>query len=407
MKNIQKIFTALLVVISILTTNFNVFAQEGVTLLSISIDNTDDYISEGVPVIGGDNGGGGGGTPVTNSIPVPPDLSMLTNTASLAAWAMHQVKGIAIDASMQSSVYEPFRYFTPFTNSIKTLDTASELVSNFWFSFKVTNPQDYLSIRIRFVNTSTESGPVAVNEKGGGQEFQQELFYGYGGGQAEKDRWGNWTLPESASQVPMYLAGNIFIPVPDLQSAKLVTRDQYGNPQANSLSCGNGGFWFQSGKAGNGELILTTARLENDGYWHWYNNAYSLTNASEIPMTWVSAHAIIAGSEDIRSFNGSPTNIDVLIWTYSPYDDGTEYGKTPLIMATYTEGKKIYLSTRTQYQYATAFEIQDQQTMVKTTIVVPPEQQGVAVNMPPGAYYIIPLGLKFIPYPWYYGGGKG
>lgn len=341
-------------------------------------------------------GGSSGSTPTPAPIPVPPpqiNLEPLKNHAAIVAEMFKRISGIRITVKAGSGVenYDNSRVYQ-FTDEVKTLSAIMAVVTTDWWYSEVTNPDDWISIRVQFY----DSGDYWAIEKGSAHL----LFEGWGGGTPVKGNYGEWTLPSWATEISMYAAPTFFIPVEGIQDARLITRDQYGNPQGRQLNVNNGFLEFPTGGT-TGELVLTTAVLSPEGYHIWSRRAYNIETGVEIQLTFVQWQITLRDSEDFISVKANES-LDRYVYSYQGY------GKVPfLIVETTVDRKNTLLSVHTDDANATSFELENQSTKVKTTVVVPDGKTGVSIDLPAGTWYIVPNGLKLRSWKDYGGGGKG
>ena len=335
-----------------------------------------------------------------------PDLSMLTNHAALVGYAFKQVGGTQVSVTSGAQAQNGnYGGFIQFTNDVKTLQGVSDSLSFWWFGIPIVSTTDYISIGVQLWNTNDANAVY-----GGYSPESYVLFNGYGGGYPVKDSFGNWTLPTDSTDIQIQLAPNIRIKVPGLVDARLIIRDQYGNPSGIYIPSGNGEMYFPSDYAGSGELVLTTQLQDTNGYWYVYRNGYALTNgAAPLPITWADFMVLLQGSDDLTSFK-NPATMDVGVYTYQDPYSGLIYGKVPLLMATFTRSltRGVTLSVHSlDGQHATSYIIENQETKVKATVSVPANATSVQCDFQQGDYYIIPTGINLQSPNDYYGGAKG
>lgn len=335
-------------------------------------------------------------SPVPAPIPVPVsqplDLSPLANHATIVASMFKKVAGVRISVNAGSGTenYDNSRFY-PFTNEVKTISAIMAVIGNDWWSSQVTSNADYISITVRFYDSSDYN--TVYN---GGANV---LFEGYGGGQPVQGQYGVWTLPSYATEISMNVAQTYYLAVPGVVDARLIRRDQWGNPSGVPLFVNDGLVGFPTDNAGNGELVLTTYTLSPNGYYVWTRKAYNISTGVEIQLTWVQWQILLRDSEDFVSLK-NPDSIDKYVYSYQGY------GKVPLLIVESTVTKtNLLLSVRTDQAHATSFELEEQSTKVKSTNSVPDGATGVKIKLPAGTWYIVPKGLQLQPWNTYGGGG--
>lgn len=329
------------------------------------------------------------------AVPITPpqiNLEPLKNHAAIVAEMFKRINGVRVTVKAGSGVenYDNSRVYQ-FTNEIKTVSAIMAVITTDWWYSEVTNPDDWISIHVQFYDSSDASAIYNGSA--------HLLFEGWGGGTPIKGNYGGWTLPSWATEISMYASPTYLIPVEGLIDARLITRDQYGNPQGRQLNVNNGFLEFPTDGT-TGELILTTAVLSPEGYYIWSRRAYNIATGVEIQLTFVQWQITLRDSEDFITVKNYDS-LDRYVYSYQGY------GKVPLlIVETTVERKNVLLSVHTDDDHATSFELEDQSTKVKTTIVVPDGQTGVKINLSSGTWYIVPKGLKLRSWNEY-GGGKG
>ena len=337
--------------------------------------------------------------PSTNAAP---DLFMLTNHASLVGYALKQVKGakVNISSGAQANNWENAG-FLPITNDVKSVDILADIISPYWWGLQLTDTKAYVQLNAQLWNTDNPDD--AFNNYYYSDAYV--LFNSYNGGQPQKTPYGYWTLPDEATQLRIELASQIRIKVPGLTDARLVVQDENGNDYGVQINVNNGEMWFPSVYAGANSTIVLTRQYQNEaGYWYSDTKAYDLRKNVEVPLTQVMVHVLLRDGEDTRSFR----NIGVMDATVYSYQG---YGKLPLVIATYDSlpPKPVTVSVHsTEGKYATAYQVEDQQTKKSWTVTVPPGQAAAKIEIPTkGVFWIVPIGLELKPGYYWYGGGKG
>lgn len=331
-----------------------------------------------------------------------PDLSMLESHAKLVAYQFKKIRGVSLTYSSgsQSDNWNHNAFFD-FTNDVKSLDAIADMIKGYYWDLRVTDPKDYVQISVKFVDADSNS----FYSNGEKEQYNSTLFQGWGGGVPVIAKGGGYVLPDWASTVNMMMSYYVRIPITGAQQARLIVHDANGNSYGINLSVRDGFIEFPSEYAGaNAELVIGTAVQTGDG-WQWVTHAYSITTGLEVEISDVMFRVLLADSEDFKSFkNPSEMIVSVNTWRYN----GVEYGKVPLLMATFeTSQSGVMLSVYTRQQVATKFILENQATGVKTKVFVPEGATGVSVDMPKGVYYIYPEGISLqLPNGWYYG-GKG
>ena len=329
-----------------------------------------------------------------------PDLSMLTNHAALTEWAFKQIQGISVSTSsgLQAQNNTP-SLFAVITNQVKTLDTLSAAVGPYWWGMELTDTNNaYIDISAQFMNTSNNPSYVYTPDA-------YALFYAYGGGPAVKNAYGSWTLATNDSTLSIQLAQQVRIKIPGLVDARVVVNDQTGQ-YGEQFTVINGELYWNSDYDGIGTIVLVTQFQDTNGNWWGFTTGYSLTNSAKpVTLTWVDFAIMLRDSDDFKSFKDAAV-MDVSAYSFQDSYLGLAYGKTPLLVATYTKlTKGVTLSVHSiDGQYATSYVVEDQRTGVKTTVVVPPNATSVQHDFPAGDYYIVPGGINLHSIEEYYGG---
>ena len=349
------------------------------------------------------SGGGGNGTLTPTTVVIPAasfngaDLSMLTNHAALVKYCFKQVKGIQVNVTsqVQADDNSNLRSYV-YTNNIKSLDDImSSLLTNEVWYLHVTSTTDYFNLSISMFDTVDCS--------------DQSLFTGGSGGQAQQNQYGQWVLPPWSEDVGVSLNYQTRITLTNtyIVGAKVIARDQYGNPYPITLpTYGLGGFDFRNTLAGNGVLVLSGYSIDSNGNWQSIQSAISLKDGSPVALKWVEAQVILQSSSDIATFKNT-SDLSTYIWSWYGV------GVIPMGQPVFTHATtNVLLYTYTSDgQYASSYDVEDQATGKVKTYVVPAGASSVSTgtNVMMGTYDIVPQGISLTPpdFGYYYGGQKG
>jgi hypothetical protein len=206
------------------------------------------------------------------------------------------------------------------------------------------------------------------------------------------------------SRLILPLIPQIRIKIPGVYDARLIVQDENGNDYGLQVNVNNGEIWFPSDYSGStSTLVLSRSYQDSNGNWYSDTKAYDIRKNVEVPLTQVLVQILLRDGEDTRSFRNLGV-MDATVYSYKGY------GKLPLVMATFdsTPTKAVSLSVHTtEGVYATAYQVEDQQTKKSWTVTVPAGQTSAKIDVTKGVFWIVPLGIELKPGYYWYGGGKG
>jgi hypothetical protein len=345
-----------------------------------------------IPSTSASGGGAADIDPATIVIPATSfggvDLSMLTNHAALVSYAFKRVQFVQanVTCNAQADNSSNLRVY-PYTNTVKSLDDiqSSILANEHWY-LHVESTTDYFYLSVQLLDTNDIYGK------------QNTLFTGGNGSYPQQNQYGQWTLPSWGTVISMQLNSQIKISFPGIimAGARLIARDQNGNPYPVDMPVDGDGFYFNTAFAGNGILVLSgwTPIPNQPNTYQWTQSAISLKDGSPVALTWVDAQVILTGSSDVATFKNQ-SDLSTLIY------DWYGYGTVPMGQAVFTQPTtNVLLNTYSiSGKYATSYNVEDQATHTVKTYTVPSGATSVTTgtNVMQGTYYIVPQGINLSP----------
>ena len=317
------------------------------------------------------------------------DLSMLTNHASLVNWAFKQVGGITANLSCQAQADDQRNlHVYGYQESVKTLDHIKEVVSRDPWWVNVVNVTDFFMLSVTLYKTND----LRVIDA----DPSMRLFQGWGSARPEKNQYGNWELPRSATTIPLFLADKIRIPVPGIIDARLIVQDSQGNRIPVVFEVESDALWFTTSQAGNGVLVITYLAYNSEAHYYYYDKkAYDLATGREIPLSRVFIQMLVKGSAHIIDFKNTNV-VSTFVWD----DEG--YGTVPLLQAVFTSPTTnvTFSLTTASGLYAKSFDVEDQATGKKVSFAIMPETSTAyaGTNVFKGVYNIVPQGVDLKTY---------
>lgn len=338
----------------------------------------------------------------------PLDLSFLTNRAEFASWMLKNADEIEVGV-MSSASGNP-EDGTPWTTKQyaytgkPSLTGIAQALRGEQITPPTPIPDSITTVSISVKNTLPDGN-------------KQYLLGGSASGRAEFDGE-NWQLPKEASEPPMYMYYNVFIPAPGVTKAWVVETNQWGWSVKKSLQVWQGqGFYFDETLCGNAFLCLEFGGGKGEESSQWVYNLHA--DGLRMKMPAVIAKISIRDSEDIRDFGDDSTVLSHWIYTFKPENSILTYGKAPLMVANYTKKTWVTLWVGSAVGYARTFKvtrIADGPGLPEKSfhLEIPEGQDYLTTTISSGLYHIVPLGIDVCADYWsiyevdgWYDGGIG
>lgn len=317
----------------------------------------------------------------------PEDLSFLTNRASLASWALKQVKQIEVGV-YSSAAGDPNDGTPVASKNINysgpvSLSAIAKALNGTVFELQTPIPNSYMNV---YVNLYGET-PYGM----------QHLFGGGAGGIPVFDGR-NWRLGKEESTPSMYLTGQIFVPYANLVSAWIVTTNQFGWSYKKSLFLTKAGFYFDTADAGEVYICVVVSNENGDGGTkQWVYNVTGSGSGRRQHLPSVIAAVTIRDSQDVRDYGDNATDLSHYVYTYRSEYSSVTYGIVPLQVANYTQQTIARLNVRSDVGSAKKYIVTKigVPPMTDTNFIIesPSRFFGVEFNFSPGLYHIVPVGI--------------
>jgi hypothetical protein len=346
-----------------------------------------------------------------SSAQAPENLSFLTNQTALVSWALKRVNEIHVDVYVPA-VNKPFpqpvlENSTPVTPSETskiipysgpaTLTAMAKAMKGTRFTPKSPIPNSTITVSVQLVE-------VVKKEKG---DFKQYLLGGAVSGIPVNDGSG-WRLPEDYSKAPIFLYGNIVIPVPGIARAWVVETNMWGWSVSKALDVWDGFVYFDTTLAG--ECTLCMEVWDKGGISTWVYDLHGNSGGTGIkqPMTPVLIEASLRDSEQIRDYGLDNAHLGHWLWSYKPENSLLNYGRVPLMIATYTAPTNVVIWCGSAAGYAKSFIVTRLADKVSPEVKFEVQatadgKEGVyyaEYMSAPGAYHIQPMGIDVCPDWW-------